>query len=123
LGFYDKFGRLYFCGRLKDVIRSGGESILANEVERVLLTHPLISECAVFPRQDEKFGEAVACALVVNGPLQLKEIRDWCSTGGLATYKRPRYLFVVDSLPRNSSGKILKHKLVAQYGRIPRSKL
>jgi len=123
LGFYDNYGRLYFCGRVKDVIRSGGETVLANEVERVLLKHSSISECAVFPRQDEKFGEAVACALVASSPIHLKEIRDWCSEGGLATYKRPRYLFLVDSLPRNSSGKILKNELVAQYGRIRRSKL
>lgn len=123
LGFYDNHGRLYFSGRLKDIIRTGGETVLANEVERALLKHPSISECAVFSRQDEKFGEAVACALVASRTIQLKEIRDWCNACGLATYKRPRYLFLVDSLPRNSSGKIIKNKLIAQYGRIRRSKL
>ncbi|CAJ1953316.1 unnamed protein product [Cylindrotheca closterium] len=123
LGFYDNQGRLYFSGRLKDIIRSGGETVLANEVERILLKHSSISECAVFPCQDEKFGEAVACALVTSSPMKLEEIRDWCSEGGLATYKRPRYLFLLRALPRNSSGKILKNKLVARYGRIRPSKL
>jgi acyl-CoA synthetase (AMP-forming)/AMP-acid ligase II len=123
LGFYDEKGQLYFSGRVKDVIRSGGETVLSNEVERILLKHPKISECAVFPRQDEIFGEAVACAIIVDGQLNLTSIRDWCGEHGLASYKRPRYVFMVDELPRNSSGKLLKHKLVAMYGRIPRSKI
>jgi non-ribosomal peptide synthetase component E (peptide arylation enzyme) len=78
----------------------------------------------VFPRQDERLGEAVACALVVvSTPLRLGSVTDWCQQQGLATYKRPRYLFMVDSLPRNSSGKVLKHKLIDMFGRIQRSKL
>jgi acyl-CoA synthetase (AMP-forming)/AMP-acid ligase II len=124
LGFFDDAGQLYFCGRTKDVIRSGGETVMAQEVERALLKHPDISECAVFPRQDERFGEAVACALVVvSTPLRLGTVTDWCRGQGLATYKRPRYLFMVDSLPRNSSGKVLKHELIDMFGRIQRSKL
>jgi acyl-CoA synthetase (AMP-forming)/AMP-acid ligase II len=123
LGFFDKNGQLHFCGRVKDVIRSGGETVLAQEVERVLLKHPDISECAVFPRKDERFGEAVACAIVTKRPpLVLGAIKHWCKEKGLASYKRPRYLFLVDSLPRNSSGKVLKHKLVDMFGSL-RSKL
>ena len=123
LGFFNERGQLYFSGRVKDVIRSGGETVLANEVERIILMHPHVSECAVFPRQDEKFGEAVACALISLSPLKLDSIKSWCAQNGLANYKRPRYIFLVDELPKNSSGKILKHKLVATFGRIRRSKL
>jgi acyl-CoA synthetase (AMP-forming)/AMP-acid ligase II len=123
LGYWLPTGELCFSGRLKDVIRSGGETVLANEVERVILKHPDVSECAVFPLKDERFGETVACAIIVERPLQLVAIRAWCGDQGLASYKRPRYLFLVDKLPRNSSGKVLKHKLVAIYGRNPTSRL
>lgn len=124
LGFFDEEKQLHFCGRVKDVIRSGGETIHAQEVERVLLQNPEIAECAVFARQDDRFGEAVACAVVAKkgGGLKLDSIKQWCQQQGLASYKRPRYLFLVDSLPRNSSGKVLKHKLVETFGRT-RSKL
>ena len=105
------------------MIRSGGETVMASEVERIILKHPHVSDCAVFPRQDEKFGEAVACALISQSPLKLDSIKSWCTKNGLASYKRPRYIFLVDELPKNSSGKVLKHKLVATFGRIRRSKL
>jgi fatty-acyl-CoA synthase len=120
LGFFDTNGLLYFCGRVRDVIRTGGETVLAQEVERTLLLHPEVMECAIFPRQDERFGEAVACALVTTGgPLELVTIKKWCEQHGLANYKRPRYLFLVDELPRNSSGKVLKHELAATFQSIP----
>jgi len=100
---------------------------LAQEVERVLLQHPDVMECAVFPRKDDRYGEAVACALVVKQNqhgLAIDTIKTWCQQKGLAGYKRPKIVFSVDSLPRNSSGKVLKHKLVAQFGsNILRSKL
>lgn len=118
LGFFDQSGQLYFCGRVKDVIRSGGETVMAQEVERVLLRNPAIVECAVFPRLDDRFGEAVACAVVTKTPLQLGNVKEWCQEQGLASYKRPRFLFLVDSLPKNSSGKVLKHELVAMYGKL-----
>lgn len=71
------------------MIRSGGETVLAQEVERVLLKHPDISECAVFPRKDKQFGEAVACAIVTNRqPLALGAIKYWCKENGLASYKQ-----------------------------------
>ena len=78
LGFFDTNGLLYFCGRVRDVIRTGGETVLAQEVERALLLHPEVMECAIFPRRDERFGEAVACALVTKGgPLELVTIKKW----------------------------------------------
>ena len=121
LGFWDDRGRLCFGGRAKDVIRTGGETVLAQEVEKVLLQHPEVVECAVFPRKDDRYGEAVACAIVakqsrLHEGLALSTIKTWCQQKGLAGYKRPKFIFLVDSLPRNSSGKILKHKLTAQFG-------
>ncbi len=126
LGFWDEQRRLYFAGRAKDVVRTGGETVLAREVEQVLLTHPNVVECAVFPKMDHKYGEAVACAIVlrVKTNLTIANLKNLCQQKGLAGYKQPKYLFLVNSLPRNSSGKVLKHKLVAQFGSIElRSKL
>jgi acyl-CoA synthetase (AMP-forming)/AMP-acid ligase II len=141
LGYWDSKGQLYFCGRVNDVIRTGGETVLAQQVERVLLLHPQVLECAVFAQPDERFGEAVACALLLTKPttttttkqtlpvplsssslsssLLLGEtVKQWCQDHGLANYKRPRYIFVVDELPKNASGKVLKHKLAGlQHGR------
>jgi acyl-CoA synthetase (AMP-forming)/AMP-acid ligase II len=118
LGFFDENGQWYFCGRARDTIRSGGETVMAQEVERVLLKHPSIVECAVFAKADDRFGEAVACALVTNTTLELDAIKIWCEQESLASYKRPRYIYLVDSLPRNSSGKVVKHLLVQRFGRI-----
>ena len=119
LGFQDTQGRYYFCGRVADVIRTGGETVLATEVERVLLRNDEIQECAVFPLPDSKFGETVCTALVVipkstSGP-SLKEVRQWCAEQGLAGYKRPRRIFIMTELPRNSSGKLLKRLLVDRF--------
>jgi fatty-acyl-CoA synthase len=127
LGFWDEENRLYFCGRANDVIRTGGETVLASEVERILAMHPSVVECAVFALPDERFGEAVCCALVCSGSCPcVSEVRKFCAKEGtLAGYKRPRRLFEVEELPRNSSGKILKFLLQERFkdaGRL-RSKL
>lgn len=127
LGFRDDFGCYYFCGRGKDVIRTGGETVIALEVERVLLQQSSgrISECAVFALPDDRFGEAVCAAIVMKAhqpPLSLQDIRNrYCQS--LAGYKRPRRVFLVDALPRNSSGKVLKYKLADQFTAPTRSKL
>eukprot|EP00980_Cylindrotheca_fusiformis_P024199 scaffold11634_cov109-Cylindrotheca_fusiformis.AAC.2 len=123
LGYFDEKQQLYFNGRANDVVRSGGETIMCNEVERVLLLHPSILECAIFPREDERFGETVACAIVSDSEPSLSSIRNWCGEQGLASYKRPRFLFVLDALPRNTSGKVLKQNLISMYGKIQRSRL
>jgi acyl-CoA synthetase (AMP-forming)/AMP-acid ligase II len=123
LGFWDEQGRLHFGGRIKDIIRSGGETVMAQEVERVVQQHPLVIECAVFPQRDERFGEAVACVLVTKESIGMDAMKKWCKTNGLAGYKQPKYLYHVSSLPRNSSGKILKHKLMARFGMKPHSRL
>ena len=124
LGHLDIEGRLYFSGRASDVIRSGGESIPASEVERAILLHPLIDTCAVFPLPDDRFGEAVCVAVVLKERAGtgrfgtatkkhiLTEIKRHCSNHGLAPYKLPKRAFIVPELPTNSSGKVLKHELV-----------
>ena len=120
-------GQFYFCGRTKDVIRTGGETVIAAEVERVLLECHDIVDCAVFALPDGRFGEAVCAALVLTrdhhrkqrqrqSVVTLSQIRQFCGEKGLASYKRPRRLFHINELPRNSSGKVVKFMLVDQFG-------
>ncbi|GAX26914.1 acyl-activating enzyme 14 [Fistulifera solaris] len=124
LAYWDKNGQLFFAGRVNDSIRTGGETVLSSEVERVLQLHPLIDECAVFPVPDPKFGEAVACAIVQShGGVTLQKIREWCQENGLSDYKHPRHIMMMKQLPKNSSGKTLKYLLIEQFSSKPRSKL
>lgn len=117
LGYRDENGQFYFSGRTKDVIRTGGETVIASEVERVLLCHFDIRECAVFALPDERFGESVCAALVLcdSELLTLSDVRSFCSQRGLAGYKQPRLIYIVKELPRNSSGKVVKYRLVERF--------
>lgn len=123
LGFKDDSGQFYFCGRARDVIRTGGETVIASEVERILLEHDIINECAVFALPDDRFGEAVCAALVALPVVQnlptLTQVRRFCSLRGLSGYKCPSRVFFVKELPRNSSGKIVKHMLVDRFSESP----
>jgi acyl-CoA synthetase (AMP-forming)/AMP-acid ligase II len=127
LGYIDNQGdnHLYFCGRVNDVIRTGGESVLATEVENVIIMHSDVEECAIFALPDEKFGDAVCAAIVLKGEARLREedgaveddqlrmlMRKHCEQQQLAGFKRPRRVFCMHSLPRNSSGKVLKYDIV-----------
>ena len=121
LGYiHPESNKLYFCGRANDIIRTGGESVLATEVERVIALHPNVIEVAVFALPHEKFGETVCAAVVCKTPAsshliennELKdELRRHCANHHLAGFKRPRIVFCIQSLPRNSSGKVLKQQL------------
>ena len=127
LGYIDNqnCNHLYFCGRANDVIRTGGESVLATEVEQVVSTHSEVEECAIFALPDAKFGELVCAAIVikevkspkieVDGVIENDHwrmlLRAHCEQQQLAGFKRPRRVFLLHSLPRNSSGKVLKYEI------------
>ena len=108
----DENGYYYFVDRLKDMIVSGGLNIYSCEVEDALLLHPAVNEAAVIGVPDDKFGEAVMAYVVTRDGAQPgeKALIDHCRTQ-IASYKKPRYVQFVDSLPRNSTGKIAKHRL------------
>lgn len=119
LGTQDREGFLTITGRLKDVIIRKGENISAKEVEDLLFTHPGIADVAVVGLPDPEAGER-ACAIVVpkdaDAPPTLADIFDFCTDAGLMTQKVPEQLEIVDVLPRNPTGKVLKHELRKQYG-------
>ena len=100
------------------MIISGGENIYCAEVENVLAGHPSIAEAAVIGRPHDKWGE-VPVAVVALGPaaapLELADIEDFLGER-LARYKHPKALEVVDALPRNPAGKVLKTELRQRFG-------
>ncbi|MCA2255999.1 AMP-binding protein [Mycobacterium intracellulare] len=112
VGYLDDAGYLFLTDRIKDVIISGGSNIYPREVEEALIGHPAVAEAAVIGLPDREWGESV-CAMVVpcNGAaLSDDELRTHCSIH-LASFKRPRQFVIVDSLPKNAAGKVLKREL------------
>ena len=116
VGYFDADGFLYICDRVKDMIITGGENVYPAEVEAVLYAHPAIAEVAILGQPDEKWGEAVVAvaALKPGQSLNLEALRAW-GTERLARYKLPSRLEVVDALPRNPAGKVLKFELRKRF--------
>ena len=112
----DDEGYIWVVDRKKDMIISGGENIYCAEVENVLAGHPAIVEVAVIGRTHEKWGEVpVAVAAVTQPDLGLADLNDFLKER-LARYKHPKHLEVVDALPRNPAGKVLKTELRNRFG-------
>ena len=114
VAYMDDDGYFFICDRLKDMIISGGENVYPAEVESVLYDHRSIAEVAVIGAPDERWGERVVAvvALKPGGALDLDELRDFASDR-LARFKLPLELRVVEALPRNTTGKVLKESLRA----------
>lgn len=112
----DSDGYVWVVDRKKDMIISGGENIYCAELENVLASHPNIAEVAVIGRADEKWGEVpIAVAAVTNDDLRIEDLGEFL-TDRLARYKHPKALEIVDALPRNPAGKVLKTELRLRYG-------
>ena len=113
LGFLDEDGFLYLVGRKKDLIVRGGHNVYPTDIESVILEHPNVQEAAVVGVPHDVLGEDIA-AFVVAKPgaaIGADELKEFCASH-LADYKRPRHVTFVDSLPRNATGKVMKHLLV-----------
>jgi fatty-acyl-CoA synthase len=111
----DEDGYVWVVDRKKDMIISGGENIYCAEVENVLASHPGIVEVAVIARADEKWGEVpIAIAAVTDEYLRIEVLVEYL-TERLARYKHPKALEIVDALPRNPAGKVLKTELRLRY--------
>jgi acyl-CoA synthetase (AMP-forming)/AMP-acid ligase II len=117
LGLVDTDGNVRVTGRLKDVIIRNAENISALEIEDAVLRHPAVVDVAVIGVPDERTGERV-CAVVVASPdseVELADVADFCRELGLPRHKVPERLEVVDALPRNSMGKVLKNELRSRF--------
>jgi non-ribosomal peptide synthetase component E (peptide arylation enzyme) len=120
LGTQDADGYVTITGRLKDVIIRKGENISAKEVEDLLFTNPDVADVAMIGLPDPGSGER-ACAVLVpkdtSAPPTLADVAQFCRDAGLMTQKIPEQLEIVDVLPRNATGKVLKHELRKQYSK------
>ncbi len=116
IGRVDEDGFVFVEDRLKDMVISGGENIYSPEVERVLAEHPAVMEVAVIGVPDETWGESVKAvvALKPDTSASEQELIDHCREH-LARFKCPRSVDVVEALPRNPTGKILKRELRKPY--------
>lgn len=115
-GYFDADGYLYIHDRIKDMIVSGAENVYPAEVERVLEHCPGIAEVAVIGVPDQQWGEAVKAVVVPQPGASLSEndIIEFARTQ-IAGFKCPKSVDIVDVIPRNPSGKILKKELRAPY--------
>jgi malonyl-CoA/methylmalonyl-CoA synthetase len=104
-GYYKILGR-----NSTDIIKSGGYKISALEIEEVLRTHPLVTDCAVLGIEDEEWGELVVAALVAENQIDTLAVNAWLREL-IAAYKTPKKYIVLPELPRNAMGKVTKKEL------------
>ncbi|OBJ70098.1 acyl-CoA ligase FadD12 [Mycobacterium sp. 1274756.6] len=117
MGYLDAAGRLFVVGRDDEMIVSGGENVYPIEVEKVLAAHPEVAEASVLGVDDDQFGQRLTAFVVLESgatadPDTLKQhVRE-----NLAGYKVPREITVLDELPRNATGKIVRSELLGRIG-------
>ncbi|MGH7001177.1 MAG: AMP-binding protein [Stellaceae bacterium] len=112
IGAFDEEGFLTLHDRSKDLIISGGSNIYPREVEEVLLRHPAIAEVSVVGRPHADWGEEVVAFVVARPDARIAEAElDRLCLDAIARFKRPRAYLVVDALPKNNYGKVLKTEL------------
>lgn len=113
----DAEGNLFFYDRVKDMIKTGGTNVSSQEVERVLYQHPGVHQTAVVGIPDPKWQEAVTVFIVPKPgqePVTPDEIMAHCKAN-MAGYKVPKAVYIVESLPTDTQGKLLKRELRRQY--------
>jgi acyl-CoA synthetase (AMP-forming)/AMP-acid ligase II len=119
VGRLDADGYVTVTGRLKDIIIRKGENISAKAIEDLLYAHPKIADAAVIGVPDIERGEMV-CAVVTladpTDPLTLDEIAEYMTEAGTMRQKIPERLEIIDEMPRNATGKIVKNDLRAKFG-------
>lgn len=119
VGYLDADGYLFLTDRKKDMIISGGSNIYSREVEEVLFTHPAVAEAAVIGVPDPKWGESVLAIVVLRAGMDASEqdIIEHCRAN-IASFKKPKAVEFVESLPKSSYGKILKRELRERFSGI-----
>ena len=111
-GLLDAEGYLRLTGRLKELINRGGEKIAPREIDEVLLTHPAVSEAVCFGIAHPTWGEEVAAAVVLRQPATEADLLAFCRER-LADFKRPKKLYLVDTIPRTATGKVQRLNVAA----------
>ena len=113
IGYIDEDGFVYILNRRKDLIISGGENIYPKELEDLVYTLQAVKECAVVPIPDAKWGQVPALFVAFHDgeSIDSNTLLSFMASR-LAKYKVPKYITILDSLPRNGTGKIMRNKLV-----------
>ncbi|MBF6617664.1 MAG: AMP-binding protein [Candidimonas sp.] len=114
-GYLDEDGYLYFDGRVKELIRRGGEMIAPTEIEQQLLKHPAVKDCAVLGVPDEILGEEIKAVIVVSQPVTPEALRHFL-TGRIPDYMIPYLYGFVDEIPKTETQKIKRHELARLPG-------
>jgi acyl-CoA synthetase (AMP-forming)/AMP-acid ligase II len=111
-GFLDADGYLTLVARIKELINRGGEKVSPRDIDEVLLTHPAVAEAVCFGVPHPTWGEEVAAAVVLRETISEADLLAYCRER-LADFKRPKQIFVTDTIPRTATGKI-QRRIVAQ---------
>jgi acyl-CoA synthetase (AMP-forming)/AMP-acid ligase II len=118
LGRLDERGNLVITGRVKDIIIRKGENVSAREVEDLLYAHPAVADVAVIGLPDPDTGERV-CAVIQTSageaPITFEAMVEHLRAQGLMNQKLPEQMELIDVIPRNPAGKVLKHVLQDRY--------
>ena len=115
MGYVDENGYLFLVDRKNDMIISKGQNIYPAEIEQIIIQHPVIKDVAIIGVPHEVYGEAI-CAIVVvkKDTIQLNELRNWAKDK-MPEYKLPAAIEIVEELPRNPTGKVLRKLLREKY--------
>lgn len=111
LGHFDKDGFLYFDGRKKDLIITGGINVYPNDIDEIVSKCDGIVECAAFSMPDDRLGEVVGLAVVKSDRCSLLSIKKFCAKH-LANYQQPHNIYVLDELPKNHMGKLQRFNII-----------
>ena len=114
VGHLDADGYLFLTDRASDMVIRGGVNVYPREIEEALHTHSAVVDCAVFGVPDDRFGEQIHAVVEARTEVTLDELRDHCR-GHLADFKVPATFELVDELPRQPNGKVLKRVLRDQH--------
>jgi acyl-CoA synthetase (AMP-forming)/AMP-acid ligase II len=115
LGTLSADGYLTLEGRIKEMINRGGEKISPLEVEDALLRHPAVSEAVAYARDDAKYGEQVAAAVVTLAAVTERELQDHCAAR-LAAFKVPASIALLDAIPKGPTGKVQRRLMADLVG-------
>jgi acyl-CoA synthetase (AMP-forming)/AMP-acid ligase II len=120
LGYLDEAGRVHVCGRLKEMIKTGGFSVDPVEVEKAILAFPGVREAAVVGIPDDHWGEVVVAAVSASATIELSEpqLRSFVKSR-VAGYKCPKRVLFMSELPKNAMGKIERGRLRTQAAEMP----
>ncbi len=116
MAYKDEEGYIFIVDRKHDMIISGGFNIYPKEVEDAIYSHPSVSQCAVIGVPDDRWGESVKAVVVLKKGYQVTEqdIIDHCRKS-IASYKKPKSVEFVDSIPVNPNGKVMRRELREKY--------